>query len=260
MVPIGIIELAGKHGLRRKCSQGISSSHLPRLSLFCGIVLLLLTFCLGSVKAQRLSYGAGISWGIMQLPDAYVERTSWLPPTPSDTIIRPANWALTSALQFPIVIRLVHFDDDKSLMLSATPSVGFYVPTASREDYSFPFFVQAPMLLQYSQGMFSTPQTAKEHGFGVGLGLEVSWYHDRWTYGDPNNPFSRWTAFEFENRYIAAPSLLIRPTAAIFYRKWTKGNNPIEWGLHYATTRQTYDLGTVNRGFVRISLSTYLNY
>lgn len=106
-----------------------------------GAGLLLFLAFFGLIKrlsAQRMSYGAGFSWGIMQLPDAPLERTSCLLPIPTDTI-----------------------------------------------------------------------------------------------------------------------TIL---TAAIFYRKWTKGKNPIEWGLHHAITQQTYNLATMHRGFVRVSLSTYLNY
>ena len=108
-------------------------------------------------------------------------------------------------------------------MLSATPTVGFYVATASTQDYSFPFFAQA----QWMYGLLSTSQTASVHGFGVGLGMNVRWYHQRWSNGKPNYPFSRWMAFEFENRDIAGPTVLIRPQQPFFTGSGPKAT--IQW-------------------------------
>lgn len=238
---------------------------MPRL--FCLPLAILMAFPFGGM-AQKTTKGVGLGILGMQLPDAYLERKSTLQPSDVDSLLRPANWAAGFSIHYNFLNRLYEFNADNSLMLVASPNFGIFVPTKKIDDplasglgdYGIPVFFQLPIMLQYANGMLSTNQSDRNNGFAFSLGVEATWYHDPWRYRDPNRP----TSFHYdpfaESRFIAAPTLLFRPVAAIHWRTWSKLNQPYEFSLHYAAGRQTYDLGTVDRGFVRLSYTYYWNY
>lgn len=216
--------------------------------------------------AQRSTKGAGLSLLRMQLPEAYLERKSTVQ-TPDDSLLRPANQALGFGFNYSYLYRLYQFHANQSIMLAANPMFGFFFTSDNLStdegvvgDYGFPIMFQMPLMLQFARGMVSTNESDREHGFGIGLGVEATWYHDKWRYSNPNSPFSSFYNFFSDNRFIAAPSLLIRPAAAVYWRTWSKRDVPMEFSLQYSTTQQSYALGTANRSFLRFSYTIFWNY
>lgn len=231
------------------------------------LTLVLLCTLTSWTHAQRLTKGAGVGFFSMQLPEAYLERKSTVQGIPDDSLLRPANWSFGFGINYSFLYRVYTINNDNSLMISASPMLGIQFTTNNLDtdmgvfgDYGLPLVVQLPLMLQYANGMVSTNESDRDHGFAFGLGVETTWYHDRWRYANPNDPLSSYSNFFTDNRFIAAPSLLVRPVAAISWRTWSKSNYPLDFSLQYSTSNQTYDLGTANRGMIRFSFTSFWNY
>ena len=229
----------------------------------------MLLFCLCTLfaRAQRVSVGLGLTGGGVQ-----VLTTLQLTPmlsfngtvTDIDTFERPGSLAPFLGLQVPIYARLLHLGDDNSIGLALNPMFGFYIPArangnssgfgqSNSDTYGGTLLLHMPVMLHFAQGMFSTAETDKEQGWGIGLGIEGTWMNDGW-----NREFNR-IAF-LNTTYILAPSVTIRPVGALYWRYWSRRDVPVEWSLQFSTTQQTYELGTVSRPMVRLSHSLYFNY
>ena len=229
--------------------------------------MLLLCLCSPFTQAQRVSVGIGLTGGGAQvLSTLRLIRVGTINSNAVaiDTLERPGSLAPFLGLQVPIYARLFQLSPDRSIGLAMSPMFGFYIPAqsipgplgvkrANVDTYGGTVILHMPVMLHFSQGMFSTAETDKEQGWGVGLGIEGTWMNDGWNREARNDPF-------FGATYILAPSLAIRPVGAIHWRYWSKRDIPVEWSLQFSTTQQTYELGTVSRPMVRLSHSLYFNY
>lgn len=214
--------------------------------------------------SQRVSIGLGLTGGTTHVATSL--RT--IPAVINgqlgiDSLTRPGSSAPFLGLNIPVYARLYNLNADQSIGLAINPMFGFYIPafTYSKfgnrvpnvDTYGGTVMVQVPLMIQFAQGMFSTAETSKERGWGLGLGAEATWLNDSWQRKSGRaNPFNY--------TFTLPPSFMIRPMAALQYRYWSKRDVPVEWALSFSTTQQTYALGTVNRPMIRLSYNAYLNY
>jgi hypothetical protein len=239
---------------------------LSKTRLYLALMLLLCLFT-EFARAQRVSVGMGLTGGGVQVATtmravAFQSANNVLT---TDTLTRPGSLAPFLGLQVPIYARLFHLGADRSIGLALSPMFGFYIPAQSTtsgnflvsepnaDTYGGTVLLHMPVMLHFAQGMFSTSETTKESGWGVGLGVEGTWMNDGWNIARNRDGF-------LNSSYILAPSVAIRPVGAIYWRKWSKRDVPVEWSLQFSTTQLTYELGTINRPMIRLSRSAYLNY
>jgi hypothetical protein len=215
----------------------------------------------GQLFGQRVSIGAGLSSGIVRVPNTMKITTlsDVNGGTTLDTSKREGGNAAFIGLSFPIYVRLFNINDDNSIGIAINPTFGGYIPPKTGDEmldsfdpYGFPLFFHMPVMLHYSYGMFSTVETEKDFGWGLSVGVERTWMNDSW-HRESKEDF-------FGSNYILLPKATIRPVAALYFRHWTSFNLPVEWALQYSSTSQTYALGTISRPMVRLSWSFYFNY
>lgn len=215
--------------------------------------------------SQRVSIGLGLTGGTTHVATSLRTIPVFLNNGQPgiDSLTRPGSSAPFLGLNIPVYARLYTLNADQSIGLAINPMFGFYIPAFTYDEfdirvpnvdtYGGTVMVQVPLMLQFVQGMFSTAETSKERGWGVGLGAEGTWLNDHW----------QWIIKEvnpFNYTYSLPPSFVIRPMAAFQYRYWSKNDRPVEWALSFSAIRQTYALGTVNRPMIRLSYNAYLNY
>lgn len=242
---------------------------MERKALFFGVRSL--CFLLGLVfsqvyvlHAQRVSIGIGLNGGAVYVPTTM--RTILAQSISGnlfiDSLIRPGSHAPLFGLSVSLHARLFQINQEQSVGLAAQPMFGFYIPQPSTDGmrrqavtdtYGGPLILHLPVMLQFTRGMFSTLESVKDYGWGIGLGMEASWLRDGWqTAAKENNPFNY--------AYNLAPNFLIRPVGALYWRYWTQRNVPVEWALQFSSTEQTYALGTIRRPMIRLGFTGYLNY
>lgn len=212
----------------------------------------------GQLFGQRVSIGGGFNSAIVRVPNT-MKITDLGGGSTVDTTRRDGGNALFLGLSFPIYARLFNINDDNSIGIAINPTIGAYFPPKTEgEDefniapYGIPAMLHVPVMLHYSYGMFSTVETEKDFGWGISVGVERTWMNDSW-HRESKEDF-------FGSNYILLPRAIIRPVAALYFRRWNYMNLPVEWALQYSSTSQTYALGTISRPMVRLSWSFYFNY
>ncbi len=233
----------------------------PGKNSFIFVFILTLSVTSGHLYGQRVTIGAGLSSGIVSVPSTMkiTTLTDLNGAITLDTTKRNGGNAAFIGLNIPIYARLFNINNDNSIGLAINPTFGAYIPPKTGDEsldsfdpYGFPVLFHVPLMLHYSYGMFSTAETEKDYGWGISVGVERTWMNDSW-HRESEDDF-------FGSNYILLPKSIIRPVAAVYFRRWTSFNLPVEWALQYSSTNQTYALGTISRPMVRLSWSFYFNY
>lgn len=224
------------------------------------VVCLLISLFYSPAKAQILSRGFGISFGVVQLPDALrFDNSGTTPIIFEDSMYRERGMAPTIGLNFPFQFRLAKLGAEQSIGLYANPGIGAFIgskPTNQYmgsmtlgESYGFPFYASMPLTLQYMRGNFSTEDSEADRGFAIGLGAEYAYLHDRWLREE--HPY-------YVNNAVSLSG--IRPAMSLHYRWWTRTSNLAELQMLISNFGYIRDGVSANSLFAKLSFNFYLNY
>jgi len=224
------------------------------------LACLALSLFYSPTKAQILSRGIGISFGMVQLPDALrFDNSGTTPIIIEDSMYRKAGTAPTIGLNMPFQFRLLRMGSEQSIGLNANPGIGAFIgpkPTNNYggsmslgDSYGLPFYVSMPVTLQYMRGNFSTGESEADRGFAIGLGAEYAYLHDKWL--SEVHPY-------YTNNAVSLSG--IRPAMSFHYRWWTRASDLAEMQLLISNFGYLRDGVSANSLFAKLSFNFFLNY
>lgn len=197
---------------------------------------LILIAAMPVAKSQNVFWGMGYSAALLSTPHEL-----------RFGFFDPAATVLGAGYSFGIDAPIVPLNDDMSVGLHLSPTIGgFFTPGKELID-GFGYFGNAPLMAQFNWGNFSTTNATKDYGVGFGLGM--------------NTTFTYKTSSFSSEPTEQGKTLLLQPAARLSLRWWSENSSLNTINLVYSTSSdQTMSNGPQRRNTLLISLIRYSNY
>lgn len=169
--------------------------------------------------------------------------------------------ALQFGLNWGARVNLYNFDDEHSLSLHADVLASVYLENDvfGQNETGFSevsYGLQIPVFVNYNIGHMSTKNSAANHGFAVGLGIELNAFR----YEIDNVDYSGFSTYD-RSLVEANTNFWVQPVLNLGYRFWKDGIDArelnLQLGYGYVDRLST---GTSYRPNIRLSYHKFINY
>lgn len=163
----------------------------------------------GTVHAQELYLRPAFKFGTLTAPGYQYTLSfpQWGGGTLEQSFEMNSSISLSVSLGVSLDLHLISMNDDMSLGLQSSPTLGLYIPTNDRyyDDMGVPLLRSVPLYAQFNYGVFSTKNSIKERGLGIGVGMHYLAINNRNI---------------SDNSTITSPLSWMMPSARLSYRFW----------------------------------------
>jgi hypothetical protein len=189
-----------------------------------------------AARAQNVFFGMGYAGALLSTPHEV-----------RFNVFYPAATALGAGYSFGFDAPIVPINDDMSVGLHLSPTIGGFITPGQEFIDGFGYFGHAPLMAQFNWGNFSTSNATKEYGVGFGLGMNTTYTFKSSSFLD--SPAER------------GKSLLLQPAARLSFRWWSQSSSLNTINLVYSIgSDQSPNSGPQNRNTLLLSLIRYSNY
>lgn len=204
------------------------------------LLLLLLLPSLSSEAQQKFFFGRGYTAGVgSQVPYRIIRGGAT-----TDTRPLMIFGGLTLGLDY----NLYAFDDERSISLHASPTIALYSNIGAGPRSFLPVLGQSHFIGSFNFGNFSTPNSNRELGFGLGAGALLAY---QFTNQLPRADGQ--TVFVGSN-----PSLM--PSVRLSIRYWSKSDALTHVNLTASSFNQNLGGGSFRTVMLQLAVLTYLSY